>query len=259
MEPEPVQPAPNALKRPSIPLAGSAASRSTYLGWTSDEIAFRLLMVMFGLGVLLVFGGFGHAIATGSSGINSIAGQSISLGFGFIMFGIIGSLRMTGHYAITVAPPQPPNSDNQATNPLSDAQDQFRHAINQLTQNYNLLRKHAGQGFIVAVIVLMVGTIIIFIGALGQTIGLTQANSALSVVGGIITNTISGVGFYLYNANFKRQNEVTDKLHETWRLLLAFREAEKLPDAERTKLASQLILILAGANVGRPRTKKEGK
>ena len=78
-----------------------------------------------------------------------------------------------------------------------------------------------------------------------------KAGSSSVVVGGVV-EVVSGLGFFLFKQTFERLNVTSDRLHETWRLLAAFKKAEALPEEKRSDVTIRLIELLVAASASTP-------
>ena len=114
-------------------------------------------------------------------------------------------------------------------------------AVGQLGKNYDILRQQATQGFILAAVFMALGVLVILTGAVGDMFGFKKEASNLTTVAGVVVEAISGLGMYLFNRTFRQLNTTSDRLHELWRLLAAFKRAESLPEANRAEVISKLI------------------
>ena len=81
---------------------------------------------------------------------------------------------------------------------------------------------------------------VILAGSVGDLFGFKKETSSLTTVSGIVVETISGIGMYLFNRTFDRLNVTSDRLHELWRLLTAFKKAEAIPESHRTEVLTSL-------------------
>jgi hypothetical protein len=115
------------------------------------------------------------------------------------------------------------------------------HAVTQLAKNYDILRRQATQGFVLAGVFAVLGVFVIVAGSVGDLFGFTAHTSNLATVAGVVIEVVSGLGFYLFNNTFKRLDATSDRLHETWRILTAFKEADALPDDKKAKVIVTLI------------------
>ena len=117
----------------------------------------------------------------------------------------------------------------------------LEHAVNQLSKNYEILRKQATQGFILAGIFMALGVCVILAGSVGELFGFTAQAGHLTTVAGIVVEAVSGLGLYLFRQTFHRLNITSDRLHDTWKILTAFRRAESLPEDKRAEMTCSLI------------------
>lgn len=114
-------------------------------------------------------------------------------------------------------------------------------AVTQLGKNYDILRQQATQGFILAAIFMALGVLVILTGAVGDLFGFKKEASNLTTVAGLVIEAISGLGMYLFNRTFQQLNTTSDRLHDLWKLLAAFKRAEALPDDARGPVIVSLI------------------
>jgi len=121
-------------------------------------------------------------------------------------------------------------------------------AVAQLGKNYDILRQQATQGFILAAVFMALGVLVILTGAVGDMFGFKKEASNLTTVAGVVVEAISGLGMYLFDRTFKQLNATSDRLHELWRLLAAFKRAEGLPEANRAEVIIKLIDKLVETN-----------
>jgi len=85
------------------------------------------------------------------------------------------------------------------------------------------------------------GVLVILTGAVGDMFGFKKEASNLTTVAGVVIEAISGLGMYLFNRTFQQLNTTSDRLHDLWRLLAAFKRAEALPDGPRSEVITNLI------------------
>ena len=88
------------------------------------------------------------------------------------------------------------------------------------------------------------GLCVILAGAVGNLFGFTTQGINLTTVAGVVVEMVSALGLYLFNQTFRQLNATSDKLHESWRILAAFNQAEKLPDDKRVQVIEKLITTL---------------
>ena len=152
------------------------------------------------------------------------------------------------------------SSTQQQVASVSEARD-LEHTVVQLARNYDLLRRQATQGFILAGIFMALGVGVVLVGVVGFLFDFTRTSSSLTVMSGVVIDLVSILGFYLFRQTFHRMNTVSDRLHDTWRLLTAFDRAELLPDAQKAEMMVTLITALAqpsgDSTVPEARTRKK--
>jgi|GEM_PF-3498862 len=113
--------------------------------------------------------------------------------------------------------------------------------IKQLAKNLDINRGQASQGFVAALILMVMGICVVLAGALGDLFGSAVPNSRLTTVAGIVVEVVSGLGLVLFKTTFSRLNRTSDSLLELWKLLAAFKRAEDLPENERVRVQIYLI------------------
>lgn len=119
-------------------------------------------------------------------------------------------------------------------------------AVKQLGANYDLLRRQVSQGFAFAGLAMVAGVFVVLAGAFGNLFGLTATRDGTTLVVGAVVEVVSALGFYLFKNTFDRLNVTSDRLHDTWKLLAAFKKAESLPEEKRTEVTVRLIEQLVG-------------
>jgi hypothetical protein len=124
---------------------------------------------------------------------------------------------------------------------LSVGSSDVEQAVSQLGKNYDILRKQAMQGFVLAGTFMGLGILVILTGSLGEMFGFTKAASNLTTVAGVIIEVVSGLGLYLFKETFKQLNSTSEKLHDMWKILAAFKKADTLPDDRKTDVTIDLI------------------
>lgn len=134
--------------------------------------------------------------------------------------------------------------------PLSVSSERIEHAVTQLNKNYTVLRRQTTQGFILSGVFMILGFLVIASGSVGELFGWLDDGSDLTSVAGIIIEFISGTALFVYSSNFKRLNEISDRLDETWRILTAHRLTESLSDEGKEKATLSLIEALAKSPKG---------
>lgn len=140
-----------------------------------------------------------------------------------------------------------------ATNRLDEVKGIFcgesdlHHAVSQLSRNYEVLRKQANNGFILAGAFMALGIAVILIGAVGEMFGLTKEGSNLTTIAGVVVEAVSGLGLYLFKQTFNELNSTSEKLHQTWKILTAFDKIQGLPEDKKSEITVELIKKLAGA------------
>jgi hypothetical protein len=157
------------------------------------------------------------------------------VGFGFLVTfaGMIMLFRELGDRSIVG-----PDVDMAITS--SD----IEQAVNQLGKNYDILRRQATQGFILAGTFMAMGILVILAGSLGEMFGFTKTASNLTTVAGVVVEAVSGLGLYLFKETFKRLNLTSDRLYDMWKILAAFKKAESLPDDKKSEVIVNLITKL---------------
>jgi hypothetical protein len=118
--------------------------------------------------------------------------------------------------------------------------------VGQLSRNYNVLRRQATQGFLITMTMMTLGVVAILAGVFGSSIGLQTDAKQLATLGGIVVEVISGTTLLVYRLNFKRLNEVSDRLEENWRILSAHTLVAGLPPERQAEATLMLINALVG-------------
>jgi hypothetical protein len=156
----------------------------------------------------------------------------LAIGFGFLV-----TLAGIGLLFRDLARTGPAESELD----LSEGSSDIERAVRQLGKNYDILRRQATQGFVLAGTFMALGILVILAGSLGEMFGFTKAASNLTTVAGLVTEAVSGLGLYLFKETFKRLNSTSDRLHEMWKILAAFTKAEALPDDKKSDVIISLI------------------
>jgi len=131
--------------------------------------------------------------------------------------------------------------DTDADLGLSPGSSDIEHTVIQLGKNYDILRKQAIQGFMLAGTFMALGILVILAGSLGEMFGFSKTAGNLTTVAGIIVEVVSGLGLYLFKETFKQLNSTSDRLYEMWKILAAFKKADTLPDDKRSEVVVALI------------------
>ncbi len=193
-------------------------------------------------GIVLVFLGF-SLVYTRASAPYELLLVPGALAFLLTISGIV--LMFTDHHYLTEG-----TWSSGAVIQTTDSAD-LEQVITQLSQNYQVLRRQTIQGFILASIFMALGLLVILAGSVGQLFGLTTQGVNIISISGMLTEFISATALYLYNVNFRRINVISDNLLETWKVLSAFRRAEKLGD-KGTDVSIELIRLLVASATARP-------
>lgn len=117
----------------------------------------------------------------------------------------------------------------------------IEHAVAQLAKNYDILRSQAAQGFVLAGSFMAMGILVILAGSLGEMFGFTKTVGNLTTVAGVVIEAVSALGLYLFKETFKRLNATSDRLHEMWKIMAAFKKAETLPEDKQAEVTISLI------------------
>ena len=125
----------------------------------------------------------------------------------------------------------------------------LKHAVDQLAKNYDILRRQATQGFILASAFMILGLVVIAAGAVGEMFGFSAEHSNLITVAGVIVEATSILGLYLFKQTSNQLNSTSVQLSEMWRILAAFRKAETLTDERRSQVTETLIYRLVGGAI----------
>ena len=127
---------------------------------------------------------------------------------------------------------------------ISSEKPDFEHAVRQLSRNYDVLRRQATQGFVLAGTFMTLGILVILAGSVGEMFGFTKEGSDITTVAGVVVEVISGLGLYLFKQTSERLNITSDRLHDTWKILMAFSKAEALPEEKKSEVIAALITKL---------------
>ncbi|MGA2620715.1 MAG: hypothetical protein ABSF26_24080 [Thermoguttaceae bacterium] len=134
----------------------------------------------------------------------------------------------------------------------------FGRLVRQLAQNYNLLRRQTVQGFVITLVLMTLGVVVIIVGVFGALVaGIASDTKLISALAGAITEVIAGSTLLVYRLNFKRLNDVSDRLEETWRILCAHSLAGSLPPEKQADATLMLIsaLVCGAARVSHTESK----
>jgi hypothetical protein len=124
---------------------------------------------------------------------------------------------------------------------LAEGSSDVEEAVRQLGKNYDILRRQATQGFLLAGSFMAMGILVILTGSLGEMFGFTKTTSNLTTIAGVVVEVISGLGLYLFKETFKQLNATSDKLHDMWKILAAFKKTEDLPEERKADVVVSLI------------------
>lgn len=191
-------------------------------------------------GLLLVMLGFGtiYMLVTLGGGAPTLL-TYIAAGFGFIISisGVILLFKDLGR-------------DSVSSMDLTIGSSDIEQAVNQLGKNYDILRRQATQGFVLAGTFMALGILVILAGSVGEIFGFTKGASNLTTIAGVVVEVVSGLGLYLFKETFKRLNSTSDKLHDMWKILAAFKKAESLPEDKKSDVIVTLITkLVEGPNI----------
>ena len=119
--------------------------------------------------------------------------------------------------------------------------------VRQLTRNYSLLRQQTTQSLLITLILMAIGVIVILVGVFGAMFGFATDTKAIAGVAGTVMEMIGGSVLVVYRLNFKRLNDVTDRLEENWRILSAYTLVGLLPPDKQADATIALIDALVRA------------
>jgi len=193
--------------------------------------------ILVGLGFATIY--FLSALRLGDKEPSTIDYLAIGFGFMVAIAGIFLLFRDLGK--------QTENVSLESSVGSSD----IEHAVAQLGKNYDILRKQATQGFVLAGSFMAMGILVILAGSLGEMFGFTKTVGNLTTVAGVVIEAVSALGLYLFKETFKRLNATSDRLHEMWKLLAAFKKAESLPEDKKTDVIVGLINKLVELPMGK--------
>lgn len=123
----------------------------------------------------------------------------------------------------------------------SKAASDIERVLGQLGKNYDILRQHTKAGFILAALFMTLGILVILAGSAGQLLGFTEQPNGVTAVAGLIVESVSVIGFYLFRTSFKELTATSERLHAMLLLLDAFKRAEALPQDQKTQVTVALI------------------
>lgn len=135
--------------------------------------------------------------------------------------------------------------DLQTDDTSKELRTDLNQALNQLSKNYDILRKQTIHGFTIAGIFMALGFLVILVGITGQYLSLQPNMQIITTASGIVVEFISGTALYLYRLNFRRLNQTSDNLLKTWKLLTAFDKANSLSEEKKNETIVDLIKKLA--------------
>jgi TRADD-N domain-containing protein len=176
----------------------------------------------------------------GSSG----AVQTVMLSLSCIL--VLGGLVLTYIQVLRIGPVK--------TSAFPSSTEDLGLAVEQLSRNYEWARSQTMYAFFLSASFMGLGLVVILLGSARSVLGLAGENSSITSVAGIISEFISGTALVLYRSSSKRLNEISTRLHETWRILAAYRLARDLPEADRKEAMLPLIVALAGVKSDKPTT-----
>jgi TRADD-N domain-containing protein len=119
-------------------------------------------------------------------------------------------------------------------------------AVEQLSRNYEWIRSQTVYAFFLSAAFMALGLFVILLGSARSILGLGEGTNNLTTIAGIFAEFISGTALVLYRSSSVRMNEVSMRLHETWRILAAYRLAKDLPETDQKDALLPLITALAG-------------
>jgi hypothetical protein len=119
-------------------------------------------------------------------------------------------------------------------------------AVEQLSRNYEWVRSQTMYAFFLSASFMALGLFVIILGSARSVLGWGEGTSNLTTIAGILSEFISATALVLYRSSSVRMNEVSTRLHETWRILAAYRLAKDLPEMDQKDALLPLITALAG-------------
>jgi hypothetical protein len=123
-------------------------------------------------------------------------------------------------------------------------------AVEQLSRNYEWVRSQTMYAFFLSASFMALGLFVILLGSARSVLGLGEGTNNLTTVAGILAEFISATALVLYRSSSVRLNDISTRLHETWRILAAYRLVKDLPETDQKEALLPLITALAGT----PRT-----
>lgn len=108
---------------------------------------------------------------------------------------------------------------------------------------YDRTESQAKSAFSITVFVAVVSFLFILSGIIMSFLD-KQSTANLATISGILGEFIAGVFFYLYNSTVKKMSEYHSKLVLTQNIGIALKVSETLPEAERSKVQTNLVEAL---------------
>lgn len=109
-----------------------------------------------------------------------------------------------------------------------------------LDQYYLQTREQAQKGFIITVIISVVGAFLIAIGIIAMFLGKTTP-SYVTCGSGVITEFISAIFFYLYNKTISSMSNYHNKLVLSHNISIALKVSDSLSNEDKTKAKNIII------------------
>jgi TRADD-N domain-containing protein len=124
-------------------------------------------------------------------------------------------------------------------------------AVKQLSRNYEWIRNQTIYAFYLSTVFMALGVLVILFGSIRVVLGLTENADNLTIIAGLISEFISGSALLLYRSSSQRLNEVSKELHQSWKILAAYKLAKDLPKAHQKEAIYHLIYAMAGVPIAK--------
>lgn len=157
-----------------------------------------------------------------------------------VSFFLTLSLLWTGFERLTV---------RRETPAFPSLADDIEVVFAQLSSNFEVIRRQATQGYLLAAFFFVVGFAALLVSAFGGPLGLDTDVRVSTAVASAVMQFVSGGGVYLYNRSVIQLERTSTAMLDIWRSRAALQEAREgnLPPDEEARLVADLIRKMAGA------------
>ncbi len=170
---------------------------------------------------------------------------SLQTGTGKVVTLILAGILVLGGMAVTYVAVV--REDTKVTPPSATTTD-LGLAVEQLSRNYEWVRSQTIYAFFLSACFMALGLVVILLGSARSLLGWGEGTGNLTTIAGILSEFISATALVLYRSSYVRLNDISTRLHETWRILAAYRLAKDLPEADQKDAILPLITALAGTS-----------